>query len=333
MSSQDNVIIVNGQRIPIVITEIGIFDLTFWSENPRIDSIIKQSFPQGNANDKDIENCLWKLESVKELFQDIKQNDGLIDEILVKGNVVLEGNSRLCAYRYLYDKASDDDKSKWSKIRAKVIPDNIDNEIIFTILGTWHIKGKASWKTFEKASYIYRLHHSFNISIKDISNMVKQGEPEVRNMIETYKIMQQKNITETSEQKKFSAIFEIVKNREMKKIKETDPKIYDMCLEAVKNDKFERAEQVRDLPKIINDKIAKKVFFEQDEDFGSALDVAKSRHPEHEDSFYNQIRKITTVLKSCPVKKIEEIKQDNKKKYIIKELYTEAQKLYKKIEK
>ena len=104
--------------------------------------------------------------------------------------------------------------------------------------------------------------------------------------------MQRKGITDTKEQKKFSAVFEIVKKREMKKIKKDDPEIYDKCIEAVRKDKFERAEQVRDLPKIIKDKNAKRAFFEEGEDFQDALDIAKSRHPEHKDSFYSQIKKV-----------------------------------------
>jgi len=332
MTKDDNIIVVSGEKIITEIKELDIFALKYWRENPRVDSIIKQRFPLGNVTEDNIEQELWALDSVKELYQDIKQNKGLIDEIFVKGNLVLEGNSRLCVYRILYKKvAIDDEKAKWAKIRARIIPDDTSNEAIFTILGTWHIKGKAEWRTFEKAAYIYRMYKDYGKDIKQISIMVKHPEGEVRNMIETYKTMQEKGITETKEQKKFSAIFEIIKNKEMKKVRENAPDLFEKCIDAVKNDKFERAEQVRHLLKIIKDKKANKSFFDEGESFQYALDIAKSRHPEHEDTFYNQIKKVTEILQSCPVKRIEEIKTDGNKKYILKNLYKVVKNFCKKV--
>jgi len=203
--------------------------------------------------------------------------------------------------------------------------------VIFTILGTWHIKGKAEWRTFEKAAYIYRMYRDYRKNTKEISTMVKQGETEVKNMIATYETMVEKGITETREQKKFSAIFEIIKNRQMKKIKAAEPDLFDKCIDAVKNNRFEKSEQVRHLPKVIKDKSARKLFFDEGESFQDALDIAKSRHPEHKDSFYNQIKKVTKIIQSCPVRRIEEIKTDGNKQYILKQLYKEVKKLCNKV--
>jgi len=325
MATKSNNIIVDGCKIATETEERDILKLRYWRENPRVDSIVKQKFSSGNITDNDIERELWALDSVKELYQDIKQNKGLIDEIFVKGDVVLEGNSRLCAYRHLLNTAtSDEERERWSKIRARILPDNTTDEVIFTILGTWHIKGKAVWRTFEKAAYLYRMHKDYGKTTKEISAMVKHGETEVKNMISSYEIMQEKGITETTEQKKFSAVFEIVKNRKMKEVKDKEPELFDKCIEAVKNNRFERAEHVRNLPKIIKDKSAKKMFFEEGEDFQDALDVAKSRHPEHKDSFYNQIKKVTQILQKCSMKRLEEIKKDGHKQYIIKQLLKET---------
>jgi hypothetical protein len=322
MEKKSNIIVVGGNRITTEMKELDIFGLRYWRENPRVDSIIKQKFPTSEVKDRDIEKELWDLESVKDLYQDIKRNKGLIDEIFVQGDVVLEGNSRLCAYRHLYNASkADDEKERWSTIRARIIPNETADEVIFTILGTWHIKGKAEWRTFEKAAYRYRMQQDYGKTTKEIAVMAKQGETEVKNMIGTYRTMQEKGITETEEQKKFSAIFEIIKNRKMKELQKEEPELFDQCIEAVKRDRFDRAMQVRDLPKIIKDKSAKKMFFDEGEDFQDALDVAKSRHPEHKDSFYKQIKKVTKILQDCSVKRIEEIKDDGHKQYILKQLF------------
>ena len=322
MAKKSNIIVVGGNKIKTEMKELDIFEIKYWRENPRVDSILKQKFPTHEVADGDIEKELWALESVKDLYQEIKQNKGLIDEIFVKGDVVLEGNSRLCAYRHLYNASTtDDEKELWRKIRARIIPDETAYEVIFTILGTWHIKGKTEWRTFEKAAYLYRMQQDYGKTTKEISVMAKQGETEVKNMIATYRTMQEKGITETQEQKKFSAIFEIIKNKKMNEIRTEEPKLFDKCIEAVKSDRFERATQVRDLPKIIKDKSARKMFFDEGDDFQDALDVAKLRHPEHKDSFYKQIKKVTKILQDCSVKKIDEIKEDGNKQYILKQLF------------
>lgn len=82
---------------------------------------------------------------------------------------------------------------------------------------------------------------------------------------------------------------------------------------------------------MLKDKKAKKEFFEEKVSFNEALETTKDRHPEHEDSFYNQIKKTTKILQDCPIKRIEEIKSDGNKKYILKDLYKEVNNFCKKI--
>lgn len=327
-----NIIVVDGKEIKTRIEEVDIFKLRYWRDNPRVNSIVKQKYGS-EISDKDIEEELWHLDSVKELFQDIRQNKGLIDEIFVRGDLVLEGNSRLCAYRHLYKKAKDEnEKSQWSWIRSRVIPDDTSDEIIYAILGTWHIKGKAEWKTFEKAAYIYRLKNEYGRTLNEISAMTRiKTIANIKNMIESYKIMINKKMDSATEQSKFSAVYEIVKNRKMKEIKEKEPELFEKSIEAVKNNRFERAEEVRELPKIIKDKKAKKAFFDEREDFQDALDIAKARHPEHSDTFYKQLIKTTKILKDATVERIEEIKQDGSKKYIIEKLKKAVNDFVKKI--
>lgn len=329
-AARTNVIVVNGVRIETEVRELDITDLRYWRENPRVDSILKQQFPGGNATDDDIEKALWSLDSVKELYQDIKKNGGLIDEILVMGDQVLEGNSRLCAYRRLYaGGTTDEEKMRWIGIRARVIPDSTSSESIFAILGTWHIKGKAEWRTFEKASYIARMHRDYGKTSKEIAALLKRPESEVKHMIETYEIMQQKGIVETQEQKKFSAVYEIVKNRDMRKLRADEPALFDASLDAVKEGRFVRAEAVRDLPKIMRDKKARRAFIEEGQQIEEAAEIAKGRHPEHADSFYRLVRRATAALEECPASRIEEIKEDGNKSHALRKLSRALTKLLK----
>ncbi|MBA4349263.1 MAG: hypothetical protein C0415_04650 [Thermodesulfovibrio sp.] len=328
-----NEIVVIGQKIQTKIEEIDIFKLHYWKENPRVNAIIKQKYRDKDISDEDIEKSLWEeVDSVHDLFLDIKKHGGLIDEILVRNNIVLEGNSRLCAYRHLYKKAEqkndEDEILKWSYIRSRVIPDGTSDEVIFSILGTWHIKGKTQWDTYEKAAYFKRMNIDYGYSLKDIADSISQTEKFVEDHIKAHDLMVENNVYTLE---KFSYFYELVKNKKIKELASKESTIIPNTIQAIKEGRFKRGEEIRDLHKVLKDKKAKKEFFDEKVEFNDALETTKDRHPEHEDSFYNQIKKTTKILQDCSVERIEAIKSDGNKKYILKDLYKEVNNFCKKV--
>jgi len=113
---------------------------------------------------------------------------------------------------------------------------------------------------------------------------------------------------------------------------EKEPEIVKRVIETIKDEPLKRAEDLRDLPKILKDQKAKKMYLNREVDFNDALEISEDRHPEHKDSFYNQIKKTTKILQDCSVKRIEEIKTDGNKKYILEKLYKEVKNFCKKVE-
>lgn len=71
------------------------------ADNPRVYSVVRANGKQ--PTQEEIQQQLSDLEHVKELREDIKRNGGLIEPLIVRGGSldVLEGNSRLAAYRKL----------------------------------------------------------------------------------------------------------------------------------------------------------------------------------------------------------------------------------------
>lgn len=328
-----NEIVVIGQKIQTKIEDTDIFKLNYWKENPRVNAIIKQKLGGKDISNNDIEKLLWdEVDSVKDLYQDIEKHGGLIDEILVRDNIVLEGNSRLCAYRHLYRKAErkndEDEMLKWSYIRARIIPVETSNEVVFSILGTWHIKGKTQWDTYEKAAYFKRMNIDYGYSLKNIADSISQTEKFVKDHIEAHDLMVENDVYTLE---KFSYFYELVKNKKIKELATKDSTIIPNTIQAIKEDRFKRGDEIRDLHKVLKDKKAKKEFFDGKVVFNEALETTKDRHPEHVDSFYNNIKKVTETLQSCPVKIIEEIKADGNKKYILEKLYREVNSFCKKV--
>lgn len=331
-----NEIAVMGEKIPTTIEEIDIFKLHYWIENPRVNSVIKRKYGTRQVTDIEIEKELWEqCDSVKDLYQDIEKHGGLIDEILVKDTTVLEGNSRLCAFKHLYKKAEkqndEDAMLKWSYIRARIIPKDTSEKFIFSILGTWHIKGKAQWDTFEKAAYLKRMNTDYKFLFKEIADSISQTEKFVKDHIEAHDLMVENNVYVLE---KFSYFYQLVLEKNKSKNSEIfkkEPEIVNRVIETIKEESLKRAENLRELPKILKDQKAKKMYLDKKVDFKDALEISEDRHPEHKDSFYNHIKKTTQMLQDCPVKRMEEIKIDGNKKYIFKNFYKEASSFCKKI--
>src|SRR5439155_26070635 len=151
-------ITVGDQVIPTEIRVLPTLQLRYYRDNPRIFSILKEL--GASVTQDEIERKLWEQDHTKDLYRDIQRNGGLLEEVIVRNNEVLEGNSRLCAFRHLLKNATErDDEAaihKWSEIRAKVLPDSTTEKEVFAILGMLHIRGKAEWRPYEQASYLFR---------------------------------------------------------------------------------------------------------------------------------------------------------------------------------
>lgn len=331
-----NYIAVQGKKISAELKDIEVGKLKFWSENPRVNSAIKKQYGSKPPTDKEIESVLRSAEHVKELLQDIRTNGGLIDPILVKGNVVLEGNSRLCAYRILLEKAtaSKDKRSitRWSKIKAQVIPETTNEETIFAILGTWHIKGKKQWDTFEKVAYLKRMKEQYKYSTEKISEVIGESPTFVVDNIEAHDLMVKNEVYDL---KKFSYFIELVKNRGIKQHAKKDKTVQGRVINAIKNEQFNKAEEIRDVPKILADKSAKQSFLEEGANVADALEIAKTRNPEFDDSFYRHLKTTTRKLNKLTIKKAlnikEEIHKNTQKKEIIRKFGKEVSSFIKKI--
>jgi len=330
--SGEHFIIIDGNQIPCTIIEIDIFDLLYFSENPRIHYIISSSGP--NTTQEDIEKEMWGVGSTKKLYRDILRNGGLLEEIIVKDRYVIEGNTRLCAYRKLYN-TSERNKdeiglTKWRKIRAKVLPSSVTDTQIFSFLGTLHVRGKTDWKPFEQASYVHRMKNILKKTATEIHNLIGISESDVKRYIMIYEVMITKFLSEdsgTDELDKFSYFDEYFKSREMQKLHADDPKLIDQFCRWVREERIYKAhQQVKDLADILQQKKARKIFLE--EDVSNAFDEAKKKlldeKPGKGDPFYRKLEDTRKLIRNAHLHEIKtDITDTPKKGDIIKKLHKE----------
>ncbi|MDD4001078.1 MAG: ParB N-terminal domain-containing protein [Bacilli bacterium] len=265
--------------------EINQVNLLFYPDNPRVYSHFISA--DEKPSQKDIEEIMVSLDHVKQLKLSIESNGGLIDPLLVRDGdlVVLEGNSRLAAYRIL----SRNDPIKWGKIKCIVLPADIDDSAIFGLLGQYHIVGRKDWSPYEQAGYLYRRHKDTKLPIEYMAQELGITKDKAQKFIRVYEFMLDNNDSRSS---KWSYYEEYLKSPSINKAREKYPCLDNTIVEWIKTDSIKEATDIRKISELAkfapNDKKINKYFekmatgeenlydtFEAAKDTGKHDDVAK----------------------------------------------------------
>lgn len=215
-------------------------ELLFYEENPRVYSALRAD--RSTPTQEVIEEKMTSMDHVKQLRLSIEQNGGLIDPLMVvKRNneyVVLEGNSRLAAYRLLAAK----DPVKWQKVRACILPEEITDGDIFTLLGQYHLVGRKDWSVFEQAAYLHRQKESTGIATDILAKNVGLTKGKVDAYLKVYSFMLEHDDLRPD---RWSYYEEYLKNRGINKYRETHPQMDEVFVKQVKTEKIKQAMDVR----------------------------------------------------------------------------------------
>ena len=226
--------------------ELKVDDLLFWEENPRVYSILRMHTGGEEPTQKEIEDIMiQKCANVKELRSSIKANGGLTHPIFVRKNVVIEGNSRLAAYRLLCRS----DKLTWAKIRCNVLPDDISDDLVFALIGSIHINGVTEWTPFEQAGYLFRHLQKSKKPIEAICKECGLTPAKARLYVKVYETMMS---NEDTEQSKWSYYFEMLKNKSIpeKNAKIPGLNLIDNLCQKIKNGNIDNASDLRKIAKL-----------------------------------------------------------------------------------
>lgn len=267
----------------VEICELNQADLKFYTENPRVYSVLNIGGEE--PSQAEIEEHMCNLDHVKQLRLSIESNGGLIDPLIVRDGdyTVLEGNSRLAAYRLLCRT----DAITWGKVKCKVLPADIDDDAIFALLGQYHIIGRKDWDPFEQANYLFRRHQQTRLPVEYMAQELGISKQKAKNMIEVIRFMIE---NDDLNKRHWSHYEEYLKNGGIKKYRETNPDIDETIVEAIKTEAIREAADMRKLGEIarVGDKQSKKVMqkiaegeidlyegYEEVQDAGKLDDVVK----------------------------------------------------------
>ena len=222
-------------------------ELLFYSENPRIYTILKElgDSPSQSA----IERKMIVQNHVKTLKDSIKANGGLLEPIIVKGGVVLEGNSRLAAYRIL----AKEDPIRWGMIKCNVLPDDTSADTITALLGTLHVIGKTPWSPYEQAGFLVRRVESSRKPIDALALELGIKQTQAKLYIEVYQAMMKANDMNPT---KWSYYYELLKSKDLKKYDENNPTLnfLDTVMEQIKDDTIYQAKDIRNYVTLVKTK-------------------------------------------------------------------------------
>ena len=275
----DTAIIISGDgdlASPVrAVGERYLHDLSFYPENPRIHSLIQR--PGAAPSQDEIFNRLRGLDHVKQLIQSIRANGGLTDPVLVRDGdlVVLEGNSRLAAYREL----ARNDAITWGKAKVRLLPSDISEELVFALLGEYHIIGRKDWAPYEQAGYLYRRNVTHGVSAQSMASEMGLPVRTVNHLINTYKFMVEH--TETSVTR-WSYYDEYLKSNIVRKARREKPELDDIVVGKIKRREIPAAVDVRNkLVKLLNAaKVGSeptKILVSGDKTFDRAFESAQDR--------------------------------------------------------
>jgi len=259
----EDTLIIRGVAIPIKIGLLSQAKLRFFVDNPRIYSIVRAE--DNEPSQEEIEEALQAMEHVRILKSDIEQNGGLIDPIVVKDGTfeVIEGNSRLAAYRLL----ARNNAMAWAFIKCQLLPTDIDDSLLSTLLGQYHLKGKKEWPPYEQAGFLHRRFTKQKIELKQLAEEMSEGRTKVKQYIDTYQFMID---NQDNKPNRWSYYYEFLKNRKVQDASERFADFTPLIVSKIKSEEIDTAQDLRDkLPvicqatKVLKKFVAGKITFEE----------------------------------------------------------------------
>lgn len=228
-----------GREVDVKLGRLRQEDLRFYPDNPRVHAVIHAD--EEEPSQAELLKRLSQMDHVKRLLQSVKANVGLTDPLIVRDGdlVVLEGNSRLAAYRML----ARNDPVKWGMVKVKLLPRDIDEDLVFALLGEYHIIGRKDWAPYEQAGYLWRRQKYHGASPPKMAQELGLSAKEVSRLIEVYSFMVEHNDRDIT---RWSYYDELLRSNHVRRVRNARPEFDDVIVAKVKSGEIPRAVDVRE---------------------------------------------------------------------------------------
>lgn len=289
---------IRGKEINYSHKNVDIFDIKFFTENPRVATIVGEV--KGQVTEEVIDKALWDRPETHKLKRSIEKDGGLIHPLLVYNNLVIEGNTRLCCYRHLYDETK---LEKWRTIKCFVINQQLTQDEIYRLLCNEHIAGKIDWDAYDKANMFNKMKNHDGMKIEEIEDISGESSTSITYKIRAFTLMLENGVRD---KEKYSHFEQLVTNGDIREIKKSqDPKIEQKIVERIKDGTIRRAPDIRKIGAIYKHRQARKRVFEQGEDVEQVYHDLKAHAPMTDSPI---IKEVESLIKRVQV--LERVERD-----------------------
>ncbi len=187
--------------IPNQIERVRPDDLVFDRENPRL---VGYGVTE-DASDTEVLKLLWDEMDVQELVSSMAESGFFQHEPLIIAeeegrDVVIEGNRRLAALRFILNPAiAEDIGAPYPEISLAVLESlredipavRSSREAAWRFLGFKHVNGPARWNSYAKAKYIAGVHLKYGVPLKEVSRQIGDTHKTVQRLFRGYRVVEQ----------------------------------------------------------------------------------------------------------------------------------------------
>jgi hypothetical protein len=190
-------------------------------------------------------------------------------------------------------------------VKCTILPADVDDALVFALLGQFHIKGKKDWAPYEQAGFLYRRHKDHNVSPKVLAEELGFTTKLVTHLVETYQFMVERDENDIS---KWSYYDEYLKSNKIKKARQQHPNMDDIVVDSIKSGEIERAMDLRaQLPTVCTSPVVLKRYAEGrltlKEAYDRAVDAGADNVPYKKTLAFRKwitSPKIEELLEACP---------------------------------
>lgn len=321
-------ITLDGQKIQVQSVNLPLAKVKLDPRNPRYaNTVATEKLQSGPKLQERIEEILWEDSDVRELYQQIYANKGLIERIIVRHDgTAAEGNCRTVVYRKLHEKYPKE--PAWMTIPARVLPEDIGDRYVAILLGEMHVAGKNTWSAFEKAGHIYRLHQDFALSQEEIAKLLRMSKSKINQLIRAFDVMRNRYLVRYPGPggiRKFSHFEELFKKPELREWALADEAAVDKFVSWVGDNKLPQGVHVRDLPDILNDTRAVKAL--SLDGHAAAMKVLEEENPALTSVLFRRMVEMTDAIKKVQLDEIQLLRRSKNEtaRRILRDLRGELQ--------
>ena len=250
MSPDETTIAIMGEDVPARLEVLEVRRLHFLPDNPRVYAAIREMADFGDLTPDEkqvrIYKCLLKEPSVKKLIPEIKRDGGLQEPVVIRHDTfqVIEGNSRLAAYRKLHDDTDDD---RWTHIRCLVVT-NLNDDQQTRLLSQAHLKGRTEWSPYAKALMCFRWVKEDKKGESKLADLTGFTPTAIRTSVKIIQLMKENNDDNLSH---FSYYDVLVRNRAISAATAKRPKLQERLVSQIKDEAFAAQKMREQLPTIL----------------------------------------------------------------------------------